>query len=200
MGILNDIGIVVGDKSMAAEVFDNLHGDFRLLKYSSASDYIKHYWESYQKYSMRNNNLNGKIFEYMLATLLYREGIKPFYLEAKMAFVPNANFDLLLYSQERGPICLSAKTSLRERYKQADLESIALKQVHRRALCYLVTLSEKEATSVKRKIKKGEIVGLDKVVVATSPEFDDLIQDLKSNYSYYSPQPVEVITAFRRVD
>ena len=43
----------------------------------------------------------------------------------------------------------------RERYKQADLEAIALKYVHRKALSYLVTLEANEAKSVKAKIKSG---------------------------------------------
>lgn len=82
----------------------------------------------------------------------------------------------MFYTTERGPICISAKTSLRERYKQADLEAIALKYVHRRALCYLVTLDISEAKKVKEKIKSGDVIGLDKVVVATSDEFNDLIE------------------------
>ena len=92
------------------------------------------------------------IFEYILATLFVREGILPLYLSAKVAFVPNVIYDLMLFTSERGPICLSAKTSLRERYKQADLESIALKYVHRKALSFLLTLEENEAKSVKKKL------------------------------------------------
>lgn len=66
-------------------------------------------------------------------------------MSAKVAFVPNVIYDLMFYTSERGPICISAKTSLRERYKQADLEAIALKYVHRKALSYLVTLQTNEA-------------------------------------------------------
>jgi hypothetical protein len=93
---------------------------------------------------------------------------------------------------ERGPICISAKTSLRERYKQADLEAIALKYVHRKALSYLVTLEENEARSVKEKIKSGDVIGLDNVVVATSNEFNELIEELKS-YKFSEPPTVKVI-------
>lgn len=34
--------------------------------------------------------------------------------------------------------------------------------------------------------------GLDKVVVATTPEFDDLITDLK-NFEFHEPKPVNII-------
>ena len=111
---------------------------------------------------------------------------------AKVAFVPNVIYDLMFYTEERGPICISAKTSLRERYKQADLEAIALKYVHRKALCFLLTLEENEAKSVKAKIKTGDVIGLDNVIVATSDEFDNLIKDLKF-YQFSEPPTVKVI-------
>ena len=139
-----------------------------------------------------NNNLNGKVFEYILATLFVRENILPLYLNAKVAFVPNVIYDLMLYSKERGPICISAKTSLRERYKQADLEAIALKYVHRKALSFLVTLNENEAESVKNKIISGDVIGLDKVIVATSRDFNELIKELK-NYKAEEPPTVSAI-------
>ena len=95
----------------------------------------------------------------------------------------------MFYTTERGPICISAKTSLRERYKQADLEAIALKYVHRKSFSYLVTLDNKEAKSVKAKIKSGDVIGLDNVVVATSNDFNELVVELK-NYKFSEPPTV----------
>jgi hypothetical protein len=153
------------------------------------SNHIGKHSKIFQK---KNNNLNGKIFEYILATLFIRENILPFYLNAKVAFVPNVIYDIMFYTAERGPICISAKTSLRERYKQADLEAIALKYVHRRALSYLVTLEENEAKSVKAKIKSGDVIGLDDVIVATSNDFNDLIIELKK-FKFSDPPTVKII-------
>ena len=100
----------------------------------------------------------------------------------------------MFYTAERGPICWSVKTSLRERYKQADLESIALKYVHRKALSYLITLEKNEAKSVKAKIKTGDVIGLDEVIVATEPEFDLLVAELKK-YQFEEPPTVQVISS-----
>ena len=136
--------------------------------------------------------MNGKVFEYVLVTLCIRENILPVYLSAKVAFVPNVVYDIMFYTSERGPICWSVKTSLRERYKQADLESIALKYVHRKALSYLITLDEKEANGVKNKIVSGDVIGLDNVIVATNPEFDELILELKE-FVFSEPPTVKVI-------
>jgi hypothetical protein len=192
MNKLNQLGITVGINNKAEIVFDSLFPNFMEVKYEKPSDYIETYWQAYQKHPEGNNNLNGKIFEYVLATLFVRENILPLYMSAKVAFVPNVIYDLMFYTVERGPICISAKTSLRERYKQADLEAIALKYVHRKALSFLITLEVNEARSVKAKIKSGDVIGLDDVIVATSEEFNKLIKELKE-FEFSEPPTVKVI-------
>ncbi|SHI68500.1 hypothetical protein [Flavobacterium terrae] len=192
MGKLNDLSITIGKDNKAEIIFDSLFPNFFEISYTKPNEYIQKYWNAYALHPERNNNLNGKIFEYILATLCIREGILPIYMSAKVAFVPNVIYDLMFYTSERGPICWSVKTSLRERYKQADLESIALKYVHRKALSYLITLEENEAKSVKAKIKSGDVIGLDNLIVATSEEFNELIIELKG-YEFSEPPTVKVI-------
>jgi hypothetical protein len=198
VGILKDLKIVSGKDNIASKIFEELFSySFYEVNYSKPSEYVKIYWEAYVlfcKDKPPNPNNNGKIFEYILATLLIRENILPFFISAKVAFVPNVIYDIILYTIERGPICISAKTSLRERYKQADLESIALKYVHRRSLCYLITNHKKEAESVRQKIKTGDIIGLDDVIYTLSDEFDNMINTLKS-YKLEEPQPIKIITS-----
>lgn len=178
MGLLSDIGLIKGN-AKTAEVFESLFGNktFFDIKYDKPSDYVNTYWSEFKK--LNQPNLNGEMFEVILRTLFVREKLLPMYIQAKVAFVPNVNYDSLFYSKECGPISISMKTSLRERYKQADLEAIALKYVHRKAKCFLLTLEEKEAQSVKDKIKSGDVIGLDKVIVCSKPEFDNLIQEIK---------------------
>ena len=137
---------------------------------------------------------NGNVFEGLLATILYLNKILPLYQQAKLAFVPNVEFDFVAYSIEFGPIVLSAKTSLRERYKQADLEGMMLRQVHRKAKSFLITLNVEEAKSVNQKIGDGKVLGLDRVVVATNSEFDELLEELKT-YSYEEPKPEPIIVS-----
>ncbi len=189
---LNELSITIGKNNKAELVFDSLFPNFLEVEYEKPSEYIQKYWNAFLPHPERNNNLNGKVFEYILATLCVREGILPVYMSAKVAFVPNVIYDIMFYTNERGPICWSVKTSLRERYKQADLEAITLKYVHRRALSYLITLEENEARSVKAKIESGDVIGLDDVVVATSEEFDKLITELKI-FKFSEPPTVKVI-------
>ena len=81
---------------------------------------------------------------------------------------------------QRGPVVLSLKTSIRERYKQAEFEAQAMKDVHRRAKNFLVTMEKDEAISLQTKIDSGVLSGIDGVVVANEKSFDELIKLLKS--------------------
>ncbi len=192
--MLQELGIVLGKGKKAATLFETLIPDFWSIKYKNPSEYVRYCWNLYENNPTKNKDLNGKFFEYVLTTLCIRENLIPLYLNAKVAFVPNVLFDLMLYSAECGPICLSLKTSLRERYKQADLESIALKYVHRKSLCYLITLDQKEAKNIKNKIKTGDVIGLNDVVICFESEFDALILNLKK-FELSTPPTVEVITS-----
>jgi hypothetical protein len=200
MSVLKDLGFVSSKDGKAAILFEDILGDFRKIKYQNPSDYVAQCWEAFcskpkiASDKKNENNINGKFFEYILATLLYREEIKPIFLGAKVAFVPNVEFDIMLYSNQCGPICLSAKTSLRERYKQADLEAIALKYVHRKSRSYLITMEEGECKSIKQKIKNGSVIGLDECLLPTSEEFNKLISVLKAIKFIDSPS-VQVITS-----
>lgn len=190
---LHDLGFVKDENKDSAKTFWDLFWDFELVNYSTPSEYIKKYWDEYIS-KRTNTSLNWKVFELVLWTLMYREGLVPLYIWAKVAFVPNVNYDFMLYSKEFWPICISAKTSLRERYKQADLEAIALKYVHRKSKSFLLTMDEKEANSVKQKIKKWDVIGLDDVVLWDMKEFDELITYLKT-LIFCEPWKIEIITA-----
>jgi len=161
------------------KVFEQLFSPltFEQVEYSTPLDYVTKYWNRYQERTDKNNSLNGNIWECIIITLLYRENLLPFYTQAKVAFVPNVEFDVLLYTRPR-PISLSLKTSLRERYKQADLEAIALRYVHRRAKNYLLTLDPEEAKLCKEKIKTGDIIGIDRIIDCNTSDINELIDEL----------------------
>lgn len=191
--ILHDyFKIAKGTKNKSVQLYYEVFGYEWGYSISSPSVFIKDSWEVLEKSQRSNANTNGAIFEYLIALCLYSQGILPFYMQAMIAFVPNAIYDIALYTSEEKPITLSIKCSLRERYKQADLEGWALKNVHRKAMNYLITLSEKESKQVTKKISNGDITGLDKIIVATNKEFDELIEELKQ-YSYIPSKKFNVI-------
>ena len=177
MGELINQGIAKNETA-STRLFDNLLAGetFMTIQYESPKDYVKQYWDALEKAGQPN--LHGNIFEYIIYSLLFRENIRPFYTQAKVAFVPNVNFDALLYNQS-APISLSLKTSLRERYKQADLEAVALRYIYRRSKSYLLTMDTREANVQKAKILSGDIMGLDAIIDCNSEDINQLVAELK---------------------
>lgn len=206
MNLLSEINLTRSESTDSGKVFESLFndGNFFDLSYSNPSDYIERCWDNYslflenKKADKNNNNLNGKVFELIIATLMIRETLLPFFSQAKVAFVPNVEYDLVFYSQEKGPISISLKTSIRERYKQADLEALVLKNVHRKALCYLIVNDSKDAVTVNNKIHKGEVIALDACIFARSESMDELINDLKK-YSLISPPEYKAIESGQEI-
>lgn len=142
-----------------------------------ASEFIEFYWDKYNKEYPPNNSVNGGVFEQLLILALLRAGIGPVYVQAELAFVPNVILDIVLYNRKT-PITISAKTTLRERWKQADLEAMATKYVHREAKCYVLTLSHHEVMARRR--EENSYMGINAFVLANTSEFDELIRELQS--------------------
>lgn len=177
------------------KVFTEIYDDILEIDISSPSAAMGELWG---RYPNEIRSLNGKVFESLLATILYRAGIYPIYAEAMLSFVPNVEFDFVAYSRECGPVILSAKTSLRERYKQADLEGMMVRQVHRKAKSFLLTLDTSAALLVNRKIESGQVLGLDDVIVATDQKFDGLVSNLQE-MNFYEPEKIEVLSCKRLI-
>lgn len=195
---LKKLNLVSGKKTLG--VFDKAFPKILTEKYVSEAKFVKKCWRKYKKtFPKASNSLNGNVFEGLLAVILYRSGIKPIYVQANLEFVPNVDFDFVGYSKECGPVVLSAKTSLRERYKQADLEGRFMKQVHQKARCYLITLENDEARTVNEKIEEGQALGIDKAIVMDDPAFDDLINDLKA-MTFYIPEKVQILSGKRMIE
>lgn len=142
------------------------------------SEFMQEVFEDRYRNGYPNNpSINGKVFEFCVAECLLQMGISPFYYQASLLFVPNVDFDFVCYHPIK-PVVLSCKTSLRERWKQADLEAIAIKQVYRQAKNHLLT-SSSEAKPLQAKLRDGNISGLDSCIMVQEPEFDDLLNQLK---------------------
>ncbi|QLB16235.1 hypothetical protein A6B40_00860 [Mannheimia varigena] len=164
------------DELQKVEIVRKLIEDEPINPSWKPSEFISHYWNKYNQKFPSNNNMNGAIFEELLVISLLRENIEPIYVQAKLAFVPNVILDIVLYNRKT-PITISAKTSLRERWKQADLEAMATKYVHREAKCYVLTMSEQEVSA--RRKAENSYMGIDKFILAHTSEYDDLIEELK---------------------
>ena len=182
--------------SITADIFTEEYQNILSRAYESPAEFMSTAWK---QANTNNKFLKGKIFKSLIEHLLYKENIKPLYVKAIFPFLPNVTFDLVLYAQDVGPIVLSIKTSLRERYKQADLEGMFLRNVHRKAQSYLITMDAKAASSVNQKIRTGHVLGLDKVIYAGGNDLTQLIGELKQ-LTFIKPPMIEVMTAARIVE
>jgi hypothetical protein len=155
---------------------------------TSPSAYLQQVWQAVESLDI-DRSTRGTVFELLIGTILVARGIAPIYLQAEVRYVNNARFDLLLWESGERPISLSLKTSLRERYKQADMEAWALKSVHRGALNYLITLDHEAVQGRLRRIKaREEYSAIDEWIVATGTEFDRLVERLRS-MTFAEPKP-----------
>lgn len=145
-----------------------------------ASSAVANLWaEAEALLSPGQQSTRGELFELIIAVCLTNHGILPFYYQAKLALIPETDYDFVLWAKA-GPIALSVKTSLRERIKQAALEAVALKMVHRRAECFVLTLDHGEAENAQRKVLSGDLPALSGVIKADTGEFDALLVRLAS--------------------
>jgi hypothetical protein len=127
------------------------------------------------------NNIRGSVFEYLVGLSILKAGIKPFYRQAQITYVNNAIFDFALWKNGEVPISLSVKTSLRERYKQAELEAAALKGVHKKSENYLITLDHQQVARISNNSNSIDHHSfIDKYILADRAEFDELIKYFQS--------------------
>ncbi len=202
LNLLRDLNIVRGTDTQVERVFLTLVPDFRHMAETPPAEYVRYCFERYEAFKRTGNELsggqerglNGKYFETVLATLFYNRKLTPFFLSAKVAFVPDIVYDFIFYDKTTGPVCVSAKTSLRERYKQADLEAMALKSVHRRSESYLLTLDGQSAALLGTKIRAGDMFGLNAVVNAQSPEMDRFVEAMGQR-KFTVPGDVPIVTS-----
>ena len=163
--------------------------------YKSPSLYNDKIWKLFDS-AISDNSARGSAFEFLIAFTLLRENISPFYYQVEFSNIAWAEFDLLIYTEEVGPIVFSCKTSLRERWKQAEFEAQLLKRDFPKSRSFLITMDPKEST-VANKIKNGPKSGLEKVMRSNQPAFDRILEEVKS-YTVIKA-PVGVFSKFTLV-
>lgn len=138
-------------------------------------------WEAYENAEIeKGNSQRGKMLEYTVCESLARFGVGPLYFQGKFYGLLYDQYDIAAWTQDGYPIIISCKTSLRERWKQADLEGRLLKLRFTRSKSYLITLEPNEAANTREKIENGEAAGLDQVYLADQPEFDDFVESMRT--------------------
>ncbi len=166
----------VFDEVVDLKDLDQGVGHFLLNTINKCRDRAKEQGKSPQSIA----GMGGNWLEYAVLIALKERKLTPAYWQAEFTAVP-ANFnDVMLFSKEHGPIILSCKTSLRERYKQADLEAVALRPQFPQGKFFLITLDEDKThvARIRKKIVEKELLALQSLYDETN--MDELFALLKT--------------------
>ena len=159
---------------------DNL---FKNFKYEKPTEFINYFWDLFEKFKINylnkyrepiNNSFPGQAYGIILTYLFTREEIEITYMDEKID-VKGVKPDFLFIKSEKH-FFLSVKTSGRERWKQAEYESILYKGKYPEACCVLIMHHEKE---VKAREKEMQDLSLDDIIYTGSEKFNDLINLIK---------------------
>ena len=146
--------------------------------YTDANDFFQHYWNKFEIYKIGkiiNNQLPGDAFEIIIGFILDYEKIKIYSMDENVEGVSLVKPDFTIRDKRKN-IFISCKTSIRERWKQADWESIRYKKKFPDAKCFVITNHKKEAESLKKKLNE---IDIDKVFYSGSNEINDFVKQLK---------------------
>lgn len=149
-------------------------------------------WQSMNPNTQVNQDVrpvSGKVLELLVVDALWLAGISPMYYQASLPYIPATKYDIFVY-HPISPHVVACKTKLRERWKQADLEALALRNVYRGAINVLIT-TDPEGHDRQRSIRERTVAGLDQVIVIEdgSSEFDEFIDRL----STFTPSVAEPV-------
>ena len=121
---------------------------------------------------------NGRIFEGLFLAVLGREGIRHLILGAEYECLPYSTIDIAIYSSTGGPFLISLKSSLRERWKQSDLEFSIIKKLNPNAVCAIATLED--AGMPLRLQERDNLLGCDHVIDCRVPSlWNKFLKDLQ---------------------
>ena len=125
-------------------------------------------------------SMSGSWLEWATLIALKEKRLTPAYWQAEFAAVPDNYNDVMVWSKEFGPVIISCKTSLRERYKQADLEAVALRQHYPNGKFFLLTLDadKKHVARTRKKIGDKELLALQ--AIYADDNADELFAFLKT--------------------
>tara|TARA_B110000971_G_C19966628_1_gene480546 strand:- start:768 stop:1325 length:558 start_codon:yes stop_codon:yes gene_type:complete len=152
--------------------------------YKDPLDFFIFFWSQYEKFKLKykrentheiNNSYNGSALEIILAFLFTRENIIIEKMDEEID-IQYVKPDFLLNSKSNKKIFISAKVSIRERWKQADWEALKYKEKYNNSMCILLMNNEKEYQSILNKLK---FLSIDKVVLANSDDINKLIELIK---------------------
>lgn len=161
-------------KSIFLEIYSNILNSSP----DSASNFFHENWTTWQSYAYGknfNNSLPGKVFEKLFEIYCYLLNYEIVAQDEYFGEVPLVKPDFVLENKNGEYLFLSLKTSLRERWKQADWEAIYFKEYYPDTPCILLTFDKSEERKLQIKINDELLKGLDDSCIASSKKLDQIL-------------------------
>lgn len=134
-------------------------------------------YRGYTALQTDNGRLNGDLFEGLFASAMIGSGLGNFITAAEYDALPYSKVDMVVYTQRSGPVMLSLKSSLRERWKQSDLEFHVAKRINPAIIGVIATMDSDGARQPLGLLNEGQLLGLDRIVDCNLPSnVDNLLR------------------------
>ena len=110
-------------------------------------DYIQEVWNSAKRLGIASGPQSGPLFEMLIASVFISAGFLPFYQKAELKFAGKIESDFLFWDERtESPVCIELTSTLRERYKLADLQAFKVKANYPKAKFFQLTMDYKDVS------------------------------------------------------
>jgi hypothetical protein len=159
--------------------------EFLNFQYTKPHEFFNYFWNIYENFKKIykqeknrsiNNQVNGDAFAIIFGFLLEREKVKISKMDEELVDVKFVKPDFLVKTKNKNIIFLSLKVSIRERWKQADWESMRFKKIYKKSKTIILMNEKTEINSLKEKIP---FISLDYVFHSGSADMNNLFDIIK---------------------
>jgi hypothetical protein len=159
--------------------------EFLNFQYQKPLEFFNYFWDIYKKFTrtykeeknkLINNQVNGDAFAIIFGFLLEREKVKISKMDEELAKVKFVKPDFLIKKKNKKIIFISLKVSIRERWKQADWESMRFKKIYKNSKTIILMNEKSEINSLKEKIP---YISIDYVFHSGSADINNLFKIIK---------------------
>lgn len=120
---------------------------------------------------------SGSLFEMLVGSIFMAADLTPFYSSAELMEASGLEMDYLIWNSAcDAPVCFQLTSTLRERFKLADLQAFKVKTRYPSAEFHLLTMDSKDVA----RRKSTTFESLDSLIYCGDTSFDQLLKEVKS--------------------
>ena len=158
----------------STEFLARMQRDFESVQ-APYGDYIQEIWNSAKRLGIASGPQSGPLFEMLVASVFIGAGYLPFFQKAELHAAKKIESDFLFWDEiNQLPVCVELTSTLRERYKLADLQAFKVKANFPNAKFFQLTMDYKDAS----RRSQEDFESLDGLIFAGSGEIEQVLEVL----------------------